>query len=768
MAKKNNHYSPPPRRKSANLVKKDLHKRLRGKPTRSTSMLSLPRTIILAVQRSIVIVIILLLIAGFTLAGLGGGMLVGYITTAEEVVTDQIKSTNETTKILDQDGNEIAVLTGRDNINRVYISFSEVKDTYIDEAFMAIEDERFFDHIGIDIQRIASAVLSALSNGGTPTHGGSTITQQAVKLISGEGDVSAQRKVQEWYKAILLEKQKSKDEIMELYVNLVPMGNSYVGIQSAATAYFGKDASELSLAECAFLAGVPNGPSIYNPMTENGRRNALRRMRIVLGMMHELGYIEDDEYTDALNTELIFNDDKAVNSGTQVLSYFVEYVIDTVKNDLVTNRGISEPLAASMIYNNGLTIKTTMDPDVQAKMEETFNTRELFVSNEAAIEDLPEDPQGSMVVISNGSDHGQVKGMVGGYGEKTANLVINRATDAARQPGSSIKPLAVYGPGIDTGYITPATIYDDHEISFETNQGTWSPKNSYSGYKGLMTIRSALTNSVNTVAVQILDRMKTETALQYLNMVGLDRYEDEGNLSMALGAFTNGMSTLEMASAYTIFPNNGLYTAPYCYTEVLDVEGNVLLSYSPEFTEVLKPASAYVMISMMHDVVTSGTATSIGGYIQPGIYTAGKTGTTDNNRDKWFCGYTPYYTASVWYGYDNKFGSTEIYRYDRSNAIKIWKDAMVKIHEGLDGAGFDKPNGVTSITICTESGEKATQYCRDAGTTRSEIFVSGSIMNPSTDCSLHLAPTPTPEPLETVPAETKKDNPGQGQGNNDG
>jgi penicillin-binding protein 1A len=236
------------------------------------------------------------MIAGLLLGGLGGGMLVGYITTAQPLYIDQIKNTNETTHIVDQNKEDVAILTGTQNINREYVAFAAVEHTYINEAFMAIEDERFEEHIGIDPKRIGSAILSALANGGSATHGGSTITQQTVKMISGADQISAQRKIQEWFNAIELEKQKSKDEIMELYINLVPMGNSYVGIQSAAKAYFDKDAADLNLTECAFLAGVPNRPATYNPLTENGRRNALRRMRIVLSKMYELGMISESEY----------------------------------------------------------------------------------------------------------------------------------------------------------------------------------------------------------------------------------------------------------------------------------------------------------------------------------------------------------------------------------------------------------------------------------------------------------------------------------------
>jgi penicillin-binding protein 1A len=262
-------------------------------------MMSIPRTFGVALGRVIELGLISLIIMGFLLAGIGGGMLVGYITTAEPISAGMLSNTTETTHIKDSEGNDIAILTGSQNINREYVSFSAIKKTYIDEAFKAIEDERYDEHIGIDPRRIGSAIVSALANSGTATHGGSTITQQTVKMISGADQRSAQRKIQEWYNAIQLERRAAKRN--HDFNSPGPDGHSYVGVQSAAKAYFDKDAKDLSLIECAFLAGIPNLPAVYNPLTETGRRNALRRMRIVLSKMHDLGWITPEEYDDALN-----------------------------------------------------------------------------------------------------------------------------------------------------------------------------------------------------------------------------------------------------------------------------------------------------------------------------------------------------------------------------------------------------------------------------------------------------------------------------------
>jgi penicillin-binding protein 1A len=752
-------YAPPPHRRSSSVVKRDFHRRLRGKPTRSNSFISLPRAVGQLFGRALSLAVIAVVLAGFLLVGLGGGMLVGYIMTATPVITDQIKTTNETTHIFDAAGNEVDFLTGTSNINRQYISFSVIKSTWIDEAVMAIEDERFPEHIGIDPRRIGSAILSALMNNGSATHGGSTITQQTVKLISGEDSISAQRKIQEWYRAIKLEQQKSKDEIMELYLNLAPMGNSYVGVQSASQAYFGKDAKDLSLCECAFLAGIPNAPSIYNPLTETGKRNALRRMRIVLGKMFDLKMITEQQYNAALNTELVFKGRQANSGSGKIHSYFVEYVIQRVIDDLVSKRGYSPEMASIAVYNSGLRIETTLDSAVQTKVETTFNKQELFFSGDAEeLANLPEKPTGSIVVISN-TQPGQIKAIVGGFGEKTGNFVYNRAISARRQPGSSIKPLDVYGPSIDTGKITAASIFTDAEMFLNPDTPTkpW-PKNSHKEFMGNITVRSALYNSINTVAAYIwANVLQGQTSLSYLKEVGIDR-TDESYVAIAIGAFNKGMTTLEMAGAYSTFPNGGYFYEPYAYTRVLDAEGKVLLENTPVYKEVYKPETAFIITNILQDVLTKGTAagTAARNVLKTGMAYAGKTGTTDENNDKWFCGFSPYYTAAVWYGYDNRLGSTKIPEGDRSNAINIWCDAMSSIHDGLEKKSFDMPASVVKMSVCTDSGMFAGPYCPPEKVI-TEYFVPSAIMNPSPDepCTFHAAaPTPTPTiPPTPVPTE---------------
>lgn len=729
----------------------ELRARLRGKPTRAAHNRHWYVELFSAVLSILKTMLIVLLCFSFLIGGFGAGMLIGYISSTTPLSISDISMTDsvETSFVYDSNGTVIAKLTGSENVDRIYVPFTEVKGTYIDEAIMAIEDERFLEHSGIDIQRIGSAILSALFNGGTASHGGSTITQQTVKLITGQDQRSTQRKVQEWFSAMSLEQQLSKDEIMQLYINLAPMGNNYVGVEAGAQNYFGKNAKELSLAECAFLAGLPKSPSYYNPLRESGRRNAMRRMRIVLSKMYELGYITQDEYDNALNTELVFKT-RTTSSATTINSYFVEYAVSEVISDVQQERNISRSLAATTVYNRGYHIYTTLEPDVQAVVDEAFTTEELFMSDPEALEDYPEKPQAGMVVIN--SKTGAIAAMQGGYGEKTVNLGMNRAVDAQRQPGSSIKPLIAYGPALELRLITPSMIYDDKESHLDpSNPDAIWPRNSSKSYRGPVTIRQAVASSINTVAVMVWNDVSGQMALWFLNEVGIDRLTEQYP-STAIGSFNVGMSPLEMASAYNTFASGGIYTSPYAYTKVLDSDGNVVLEHILDSHRVYREDTCFLMTSMLQDVINYGTAA---GKVDPiknadgeTISVAGKTGTTDDNVDKWFCGYTPYYAAAVWYGYDNRLRTTEIPKGDRSNAIYIWNYVMQRIHEDLPGATFTCPDNVSRKSVCTTSGMAPNQYCNEAGTVTDDYFIDDSYLTPdkNNECTFHVSPTPTPTP----------------------
>ena len=739
-----------PRPMNSSLIAHDFHKRLRGKPTHAAVTRSWYAGLCSTAAMFLKLLVIVILMFVFLLGGFGGGMLVGYVSTTEPLTMSGWTATDkiQTSFVYDSEGNEIAKLTGSENVDRIYVSFGDVKDTYIDEAIVAIEDERYYEHNGIDLQRIGSAVLSALANGGTASHGGSTITQQTVKMYSGQDQVSAQRKVQEWFRAMDMEQDYTKDEIMDFYINLAPMGNNYVGIQSAAQNYFGKDAEDLNLTECAFLAGIPKSPSYYNPLRETGKRNALRRMRVVLQKMHELGKITDEEYEEALNTELIIKSTSTYTS-VSVKSYFVEYAVSEVIADLQKERNLSHDMAATAVYNFGYRIYTTMEPEVQAALDTTFRTQSLFQSDPESIEDYPEKPEGGMVVIN--VETGAIAGMQGGYGEKTVNFGTNRAVDIERQPGSSIKPLIVYAPALEMGILSPATQINDAELHQDDDHPdlVW-PKNSDGKYEGLITIRKAIVKSKNTVAVQVWKQVQSQggdMALWFLSQVGIDRMT-EIYPATAVGGFNVGMSPLEMAAAYATFANEGVYRVPYAYTKVVDSSGDVILENIPEEHRVYSVETAFLISDILKGVITGGTAY---GKVYPitneageSIDVAGKTGTTDDNVDKWFCGYTPYYAAATWYGYDNRLRKTEIPKGDdRNSAMYIWNDAMQKIHATLPAASFIRPETVVYKTICSQTQMLATDSCKDKGFAVTDYFDTNKSI-PTLTCPGHEPITPVP------------------------
>ncbi len=725
----------------------ELRATLTGKPIRSGFNRRLSHEIFNFIADLAKIVLVLVLCACFLLGGFLSGMLLGYISSAKPLSIADLTNTEEvqTSFVYDSEGNVIAKLTGNENVDRIYVSISDVKNTYIDEAITSIEDERFYEHSGIDIRRIGSAVLSAVANGGTATYGGSTITQQTVKLITGDDEHSTSRKVQEWFSAMSLEQDLSKDEIMELYINLAPMGNNYVGIQAAAQNYFGKNAAELNLTECAFLAGLPKSPSYYNPRRESGRRNALRRMRIVLSKMHELGKITDEEYEEALNTELVFKTREA-RSSNDINSYFAEYAIKEAVNDLAEARGISKALATTIIYNRGYHIYTTLEPDVQAVVDEAFMNRDLFQTDPSALADLPEKPQAGMVVMNVKT--GAIAAMQGGYGTKTVNLGLNRATDAYRSPGSSIKPILDYAPALDLQIITPSMIYTDQESHLDpSNEGKVWPLNADRSYAGPMTIRRAITQSKNTIAVQVWNDVGGDTALWYLSREGIDRLEEGSYPAQAIGALTTGVSPLEMCGAYNTLAASGTYTEPHAYTEVRDNDGNVVLTCHPKSYKVFTDETSFLISDMLEDVITDGTASGHAAIVTNSngeyIGTAGKTGTTDDNLDKWFCGYTPYYSAAVWYGYDNRLRQTVIPSGDRNNAIRIWYYVMSRIHGDCPSVGFPKPDTIIQVQVCS-SGYYANEWCVQEGTVYTDYFIAGSYLTPTSDkpCPIHKEPEP--------------------------
>jgi len=668
------------------------------------------------------------------------GTIIGYVKTASPITPEQLKLSNFTTFVYDDTGeNVIAQLS--QNENRVWADYDEIPQ-YMKDAFVAIEDERFFDHEGVDIIGLFRAVFNKITHPTRPMQGASTITMQVVKNITGEDQRSIQRKVQEQWKAMQLEKKMTKWEILELYMNIINLGQNIYGVQSAARAYFNKDVSELTLAECASIAGITNNPSLYNPFTTKGRENNKKRQIDILNKMLELGKITRQQYEEAVNEKLEFadsNSSEVKNISKQ--SYFVDQVVLDVKKGLMA-QGMTENLALNMIYNGGLKIYTTLDSDVQKAVDEVFTDSNNFpVAN-------PSNPHPQAAIVIIDPSNGQVKAMYGGYGEKKGNT-LNRATQIQRQPGSSIKPIAIYGPAINEKLVTAATVIDDSPAYMLGVEKGLYPKNFDNTYKGLQTIRDSIRQSLNVVAAKLWrDVIGPEIPLQYLKKVGISR--TQRNVSLALGGLEEGVSPLQMAAAYTPFVNKGLYYQPITYAKVEDQYGNVLLENKEiKPVTVYDEEAAYIMNSMLQDVCTSGTAAGYGTIKNAKgetIPTGGKTGTTSENIDKWFVGFSPYYVAATWYGYDL---NTQIPAMEQNQALNLWNKVMTKIHSNLAAKEFSKPTGIVYKEVCTRSGELYTELCRQDpmnraqgiawAPIRTEMFIKGT--EPKNSCSVHVIKT---------------------------
>jgi penicillin-binding protein 1A len=715
--------------------------------------------------------IFLIFLAGFSLLGIFGGTMSAYYDTTKFLnPSDLILDRNLTTYIYDSEKNTMAELTGSENINREEVLYDDLPKHMV-EAVVAIEDERFFEHIGIDLKGIISSVVGVITNRGdvdSTQGGGSTITQQLIKIVTGRDRISFERKVQEWFTAIDLEKSLTKEMILEKYLNVVNEGNGYYGVGTAAKKYFGKNIKDISIAEAAILASIPNAPSKFNPRTEKGYINVIGRQQIVLSQMRKLGKITDEQYMQAVNEKIIIKELNEKEQKQKIQSYFVDEVINEVAAALSDKYGITTGTALNNIYSNGYKIHTTMVPSIQKAINEVYTDEQYIYKNNTRAKMYGETPQSGIVIIN--PKNGHVVGMYGGLGEKTASRTTNRATSIRRQCGSSIKPLSVYGPSINERLITPATIIDDvpvYMLGENSIEGRY-PQNFDHKYNGLTTVRNGLKSSVNVISAKILtEHLGIEKSREYLGKVNIDITDDDANISgLALGGLHNGVSPLQMAAAYVPFVNKGLYYEPVMFTKVYDKDGKLILSTEPEYKTIYDEKAAYLMVDMMKEVVSgpssihgithfndrpiSGTAwtyVNIKGKDGEEMPTAGKTGTTSDNRDKWFVGYTPYYTAAVWYGYDNRIKPIEINAKDkdgyneRLSALSLWNAVMNKVHENLEIIDFERPDGLVEREICIYSGQIATDLCKhdlrgDASFT--ELFIKGTEPRGNDFCEVHI------------------------------
>lgn len=694
----------------------------------------------LAVVKTVLVIFISL---GCVFAGVLGGTVLGYIKSAPKITPEQLELTKQTSFIYDKDGAEISQIKGSEN--RVLVGHDEIPDN-MRHAFIAVEDKNFINHPGVDFKRFIMAAINYVINFGDAEYGGSTITQQLVKNITGNADSTIKRKVQEAWQAIDLEKKLSKDQILDNYMNRINTGYGVYGVQAAAKKFFNKDVKDLDLAECACIAGVTKGPGLYDPtLSEKTRANNKERQKIILGLMYDQNYISKNEYDQAVSEELKFyqggsEETKTVNS---VQSYFVDYVLTQVKKDLMAKYSITSDEANIRIYNNGLKIYTTQDSQVQKIMTEEFTNIDNFPLN-SKISNPDMQAQGAMLVLDPTT--GQIRGMYGAYGEKKGNFTLNRATSMKRQPGSSFKPIAVYAPALDLGLITPATAIDDVPIYYnnKTPDDPY-PTNYESGqYEGLISIRNAVMKSQNVVAAKVWrDYLGPDKSVEYLKKVNIDR-SNEKYISMALGGLNEGVNPLIMAAAYVPFVNHGVYLEPIAYTKVTDDQGNVLLDKKQEQKKNIayKETTAFLMTDILRGVVTNGTASGFGtvknsaGKVIP---TAGKTGTSSDWYDKWFVGYSPYYVGATWYGYNIP---KTLKKTEYSQALKLWNKVMNRIHSNLEVKNFDKPEeGIVEKTICAYSGKVAGPYCSKdprGNAVRKEYFAKGT--EPASDdiCDVHV------------------------------
>lgn len=677
----------------------------------------------------LLIIFLLLCVAG---AGVVSAMMFGLFGNDFEITKEELIVGNSNTIVLDKDGNEIANLSTDEN--RKTISLSEMSP-YLPKAYIAIEDKRFYSHSGVDIKRTAGAILGAVT--GNSSYGGSSITQQLVKNITKDkarsGLAGVVRKMKEWSKAVQVERMISKDQILELYLNIIFVGgNELHGVELGSQYYFNKSAKDLSLAQCAFLAGINNSPNSYSPYDtslDQEKAGNLRKERTltVLKEMKTQGMIEnEDEYNAAVKeVEDGLKFEKGY-SGTSSYSYHTAETVKQVIKQVMEEKNISEDLAKNYVYGSGLTIYSTEDQKVQARVEEEFAKTKYQIKGREKNKngELKNDhTQAGMVIIDNQTN--QVVAVGGSLGEqKTTGW--NRGTQLTRQTGSSMKPLADIVPGLQEKVITAATIYDDAITDFG---GGYKPKD-YNNPKGYINIRSCIRTSQNIPMVKVMMELTPKKSIEYLKKMGITTLDDtkDANPALSIGGLSKGISPLEMAGAYASIANDGVYTKPIFFTKVVDSSGNTVLTANQEKTRVISEQNAYLTRSIVSEPTKSGgTATYCA---IPGMETCAKTGSTDDYVDRWLCGFTPYYTAACWFGYDNdqeplKVGKT-VYSVDgRNPAGQLWSSIMKDIHKGLANKNFNKPStGLVQKTICKDTGGVATSSCTN---TYTETFTTDNV-----------------------------------------
>jgi penicillin-binding protein 1A len=653
--------------------------------------------------RAILLIGLALCIVG---AGIVLGVISGIIDDTESISLDELELLPQTSFLYDMNGDELASLY--DSQNRVMVDYEDIPQQTVN-AIVAIEDERFFSHHGIDIKRTGAAIVSYIVNGGDSTYGGSTLTQQLVKNITSDNEKAWQRKIREWYRAISLETKLDKSQIFESYVNTIYYGDGCYGIEVASNHFFGKSVSELNIAESATIAAMIQSPELTNPYkSDEAKEKLMARKEVVLNKMKELSMITDEEYEIAMSYDIQFKSVDVNASTTQ--SYFVDAVVEAVIQDLMEQRNVSRGIALKMIYTDGYKIYTTQDPTVQAAVDSAFDNSNIFYSDwDGGF------MQGAMVVMDQST--GEVRGLIGGAGEKDGALTLNRATQTYRQPGSCMKPFGAYGPAFEKGVLSPGAGIDDTQFTM----GTWTPKNWYGSFYGYVTVREAILYSMNIPAARANLAVGDEDfAWNFAYNCGLTSLteDDKTAASLGLGGVTKGFTVLQMANAYATIANNGYHVEPKLYTKVVDRNGNIVIDNTKvESKQVMKESTAYMLTSCLVSVTSEtdsvlgiqGTAVGAVSIKNGTIQCAGKTGNTNNDYDRWFCGYTPYYTIACWTGYDE---NKEIGRGYPYPSTMLFNTVMNAICQDKESATFEEPSTVKKVELCRDSGKVATDACK--------------------------------------------------------
>ena len=679
--------------------------------------------------------IILTLFLLIMLAGLGGvGIVAGIFFSDKWALTTEDLIANGNTEVYDSEGKLIGTLAKEDS-NRKIISLDEM-GKYTANAYIAIEDKRFEEHSGIDILRTASATVSYILHKGQDSSvgGGSTITQQLVKNLMKDdkdsGIEGVERKIREMSRAYQIETMLTKPQILEKYLNQIFVGgNDLCGVEYGARYYFNKSAKDLDLAESAFLAGINNAPNMYNPYDKDNDHSELikSRTKLVLGFMKEQNRISSDpEEAEKLYNEAVAKVDKGLTFKKGKIeiggnSYFIEEAVSEAAQDLADEKDISYKAAKDMITSGGYKLYTTQVTSIQNRVIKEM-AKDTYVVNRTVTEKDENGKSKNVKIRTNAGmtiiDHKNGKVVaIGGDLQQDLGTNTNYAT-SLRQTGSSIKPLSNVASGLEEKVITAATVYDDTKTDF----GKYAPGN-VGTYYGLCTVRKAIERSSNVVNIKIISNVGVNKAIDYLHEFGLTTYvKGEDGLSLAIGGAVHGSSTLQMAAAYATLANKGVYIEPTFYTKLEDLNGNSVVEPKQETRRVISEANAFIISDILLDVVTGAEGTA-GRCAISGMDVAAKTGTTDDYVDKWLCGYTPYYSAAVWYGFGAN-GNTSIPSGDRNNAIYIWANVMKDVHKNLAKKRFTRPSNIVTAKICRQSGKLATDQCKN---TYTEYFVSGTV-----------------------------------------